>query len=313
MAEQKQSRVKEAAKEQGNMIGLATIAAMTLVIGSPLIAIAGAVAEGIYLLFVPDTKWYGSRLAKRYDDEIEARRKKLKDQILPQLSPAMQDRYLRLESMRDQIYQQCDDNRPWFRDVLQKLDFLLEKFLLFGSKEVQFKNYLASVLEEVQKEEGRNQADTGGQVKSRRRLDPAQSPLQSNVPDELFLNPDSNWVTQTVKTVQDDYDEEIGKIEKWIESQGEADMHNKAILQKRCEVIQRRKEYVGRIGAILTNLNHQSRLMEDTFGLINDEIRARSPEQVLADIEDVVSQTNVMTEALEEVAPFEQMVARLTA
>ena len=38
-----------------------------------------------------------------------------------------------------------------------------------------------------------------------------------------------------------------------------------------------------------------------------------SPEQVLADIEDVVFQTNAMTSALEEVAPFEQMVARLTA
>lgn len=53
--------------------------------------------------------------------------------------------------------------------------------------------------------------------------------------------------------------------------------------------------------------------MEDTFGMINDEIRARSPEQVLADIEDVVFQTNAMTSALEEVAPFEQMVARLSA
>lgn len=46
--------------------------------------------------------------------------------------------------------------------------------------------------------------------------------------------------------------------------------------------------------------------MEDTFGLINDEIRARSPEQMLADIDDVVLQTDSLTEALQEVAPFDQ-------
>jgi hypothetical protein len=47
--------------------------------------------------------------------------------------------------------------------------------------------------------------------------------------------------------------------------------------------------------------------MEDTFGLINDEIRARSPEQVLADIEDVVSQSDSLTETLQDVSPFDQM------
>jgi len=45
--------------------------------------------------------------------------------------------------------------------------------------------------------------------------------------------------------------------------------------------------------------------------VINDEIRARSPEQILSDIEDVVFQTETMTSLLEEVAPFEQMSSRL--
>jgi hypothetical protein len=54
-------------------------------------------------------------------------------------------------------------------------------------------------------------------------------------------------------------------------------------------------------------------LVEDTFGLTNDEIRARSPEQILADIDDVVSQTDTMVQVLEELAPYEQMAARLSA
>jgi hypothetical protein len=69
----------------------------------------------------------------------------------------------------------------------------------------------------------------------------------------------------------------------------------------------RRRQYVSQIGEILSNLNMQLHLMEDTFGLINDEIRARSPEQVLADIDDVVNQTDNLTETLQEVSPFDQM------
>ena len=113
------------------------------------------------------------------------------------------------------------------------------------------------------------------------------------------------WVRRTVKSVQDDYQDEIDKLDGLIQS--DENLHNQAILEKRKEVLARRKEYVAQIGDILTNLKHQLSLMEDTFGLINDEIRARSPEQVLADIEDVVFQTNVLTETLNAVSPFDEM------
>ena len=93
----------------------------------------------------------------------------------------------------------------------------------------------------------------------------------------------------------------------------EQDEDTKAVLVKRADVLQRRHEYVGKIGKILGNVNHQLRLVEETFGLINDEIRARSPEQILADIEEVVVATESMTETLEELAPYEQMAARINA
>lgn len=84
----------------------------------------------------------------------------------------------------------------------------------------------------------------------------------------------------------------------------------RAILQKRIDVLARRYDFAGKIGKILFNLHHQLRLVEDTFGLINDEIRARSPEQILADIEEVVVATETMSSALEELAPYEQLTAR---
>src|SRR5207253_7440693 len=131
--------------------------------------------------------------------------------------------------------------------------------------------------------------------------------------DEVELTPEINWVKSTVKEIQDSYDAELVKIQQFQQQSTETELHTQAVLEKRSEVIKRRQEHIGRLGSILINLNHQCRLMEDTFGLINDEVRARSPEQVLADIDQVVLQTDAMTETLEEVAPFEQMVAKLSA
>ncbi len=108
---------------------------------------------------------------------------------------------------------------------------------------------------------------------------------------------------QTVERVLASYAREVEEIDELLKD--DENLHNQAVLDKRKEVIQRRSLYVGRIGESLTNLRHQLHLMEDTFGLINDEIRARSPEQVLADIEDVVFQTDSLTEALLDVAPME--------
>ena len=308
------SKHAQAFKESGNLAGLAGALALSAATLNPLPLLCGLIGEAAYMLFVPDSKWYQKRMAAKYDREIEERRQKLREQILPTLSPAMQARYNRLEKSRDQIFAQAaQEPAQWFREVLRKLDYLLEKFLLFGNKEVQFRNYLESVLEQV-----RSQDDiaTPPPVKVRGKTPPqlgVVSPLDPNVPDEIDLNPESNWVKRTVAEIQERYENELGKIEQTLKSSGEAELHSQAVLEKRHEVIERRKEHIGRLGNILVNLNYQSRLMEDTFGLINDEIRARSPEQVLADVEDVVMQTDAMTEALEEVAPLEQMVARLSA
>ncbi len=307
-----ESKYATAFKENGNLIAGAMAVALALAIPSVLPIILGLVAEGAYLLFVPDSKWYVKRLQAKYDASIVERRRKLKEQILPTLSPAMRDRYLRLESTRDQIYNDADqnDSRTWFGDVIKKLDFLLEKFLLFGSKEVQFRNYLSSVLDEVRAEDkGINTLNLPlPSAKANQ-----SKPLSQDIPDEIFMTPETNWVKNTVEEIKRRYQDELDKIQKFLDTSQEIELHTQAVLNKRHDVIQRRIEYIDRIGSILSNLNHQSRLMEDTFGMINDEIRARSPEQVLADIEDVVFQTNAMTSALEEVAPFEQMVARLSA
>ena len=121
-------------------------------------------------------------------------------------------------------------------------------------------------------------------------------------------DPADRWVQRTVAEIQSCYQAELAEVHSQEEK--EQDPNTRAVLQKRLSVLQRRQEYVATIGKILMNISHQLKLLEDTFGLINDEVRARSPEQVLADIDEVVTQTNTMTDLLDEVAPFERILER---
>lgn len=71
-------RHREAFKENANLVGLATSVALSAALLTPLPLLVGLVAEAAYLLFIPDTKWFESRLAKKHDAEIEQRRLELK-------------------------------------------------------------------------------------------------------------------------------------------------------------------------------------------------------------------------------------------
>ena len=284
---------KEALKEPIHIGGAVLAIALTAISKSPIPLVAGCALDGLYIGFIPKSNWYAERLALRYDKKVLERREKMKIEIGPTLPQGVMARFSRLESMRNQIGSQTFEGKKWFRDVLRKLDYLMEKFLLFASKQVQFQNYLKSVLEETASATvSSNPAGSGAVRPSVRRAEPN---------GEL----DDTWISQTVESIQKHYISEIESIEA-LASKDE-NPHNDAILDKRKDILNRRRQYVVQIGEILTNLTHQLRLMEDTFGLINDEIRVRSPEQLSADIEDVIFRTDSLTNALQKVSPFEQM------
>ena len=311
------NRYLEAVKENYNAIGMAAATALSLVLLNPLPLLAGIVAEVGYLLVVPDSKWYAARLATRSEADAELQRQKLKQQTLPTLFPEQQARFQRLEAMRAQIDTQSQDNKTWFREVLRKLDYLLEKFLVFAAKEMQFRTYLQSLSEEVRA--ARHTGNASGFDLSdapEEPRNPAWARSGSNPELKIVNNapaPGSGdrWVQQTVEEVQNHYDQERQGVEQLMET--EQDFDTKAVLEKRADVLRRRHEFAGKIGKILLNINHQLQLVEDTFGLINDEIRARSPDQILADIEEVVIATDSMSTTLEELAPYEQLAARISA
>ena len=269
------SRTAQAFLEGYNTIALASTVTLAAITGSPLPILAGVLLEAAYLLFVPDSKWYQNRLIAKYDAEVVERRQKLQSQVFPMLEDETRQRFARLRNMRDQIERDSPADGRWYREVIRKLDYLLEKFLIFASKDVEFERYMGEVYDEV---------GSKGRILARSRAN------------------DETWVRQVVDRIQEGYDHEIGEVDGKLET--EENMHNVAVLKKRAEVLGRRKQYVVSIGEILVNLKFQLHLIEDSFGLINDEIRARSPEQVLADIEDVVVKTDSLTEALQEISPF---------
>ncbi len=307
------NQYKTAFGENINLIGLASVAALSAATLNPMPLLAGLVAEAAYLLVVPDTAWYRGILAGRHEAEVEAKRQALKDQVLPQLPFDMQARYERLESVRLQILAHPAEDQEWFGEVIHKLDYLLEKFLLFADKQRQFVTYLQSVVGETRPapvEAPRVVDERSGRRARRNRVREDEFIVAPDTPCPVPAQVMSDeLVSLGVAEVEQQYDREIADLKRQMEA--EADPNTKAVIQKRADVLQRRREFVGRIGSILTNLNHQLGLVEDTFGLISDEIRARSPEQILADIEDVVTQAETMTQVLDEMAPYEQLAARL--
>src|SRR5437763_16942083 len=102
------NRYVAALKESYNGIGLATVAAISAATLNPLPLLVGLVAEAAYLLIVPDTKWYQTRLANRIAAQAEAERLKLRAQILPTLRPSVQALFAHLAEMRRQISAEDD-------------------------------------------------------------------------------------------------------------------------------------------------------------------------------------------------------------
>ena len=274
------NRYLAALQEQYNLLGLGSMVALSAATLNPLPLLVGLVAEAAYLIFVPDTKWFESRLSRQHDAEVRAQREQLKNEILPKLRPNLQTRFAKLEEERADIDRQAAADKLWMREVLRKLDFLLDKFLQFALKDEQFRVYLYEARLEKFGDNGKR-------------------------PPE----PTDKWARETVELLQQDYDGDIGKVAQQFEN--ETDPNTRAVLEKRLEVLKRRRDFIARIGKIIANLSQQLALLEDTFGLISDELLARPPEQVLGDIEDVVSQTKTMTEVLEEMAPYERMLASI--
>ena len=291
-------RIKSAFQENFNLVGLAGAVAATAALLNPAPFIAGIIAEAAYLLFIPDTQWYTARLERLEKANEEKGRIEFKARTLPTLSPGLRERYAHLESTYQEILAQREQGRDWFEEAFKKLDYLQEKFLLFGAKQGQFQAYLENLRADIQRDTRPESFNPPGMKRG------TPPPPRDGQPKDRS----ERWTQAAVDDISAYYQQEMEGLTDSLEK--ETDEMTRSVLQKRIDVIARRHEFVTRIGKILTNLNHQLRLVEETFGLINDELRARSPEQILSDVDEVVTATNSMSQTLDEFADAERMIAR---
>ena len=314
------NRYKEVFQESPNLVGLALAAATSLALLNPIPLLVGLVAEAAYLLFVPDTRWYMQRLEHRFDQEVVRRREELKEKVFPMVRNAVIAEFNRLESQRAQIEQVAKNEDKWFREAMRKLDFLLEKHLMFALKEAEFGRYLLSLIDESYDSMNERERDMVAIFRNSGRRPTKRAKGRSNGDLEFEFEVadasmklgdfDDEAIRDAVSGIQSFYDREAAKLEE--EAQTEDVFANRNILEKRKDILHRRREFVVRLGTILSNLGHQMSLMRDTFGLINDEIRARSPEQIVRDIDEVVTSATSLTVAIDELTPMEDVVARVS-
>ncbi len=291
------SRLACAFQEPFNVVGLAGSIALAAALLTPLPLLCAVIAEVAYLLFVPDTAWFTKRLESKFDAEVRAHREQLKNKVFPKIRDEILERFNWLEQARVQIEQTSTVQDKWFREALRKLDFLLEKYLQFAEREAEYIAYLESLLREVFSNLSRDEIRD---LPSLARYKDAYVP-----PHDIKISQAD--VQALIDSIQKHYDAEIESLT--TGSTAETVLATREIMTKRMQVVTRRKEFILRLSDMMVNLRHQMELIAETFGLINDELRARSPEQVLADIDEVVMQATSLTDALDSMTPADQVVA----
>jgi hypothetical protein len=283
----------QAFKDELNWIGTGLIASACLFTGLPLVLpFAWAAYETAYLLFVPDTRWYEKRLSRKADAEVERRRRALKEAYLPTLLEHDRRRFEQLEQLRAEIGAQHTASQEWLLEILRKLDFLLERFLLFGSKHAQYLGYLR----DLAVREGTIRAPrTGGLLGAWR----GDAPLTAEDLEPLLVR------------VLGAYDRRLAEAQHNLAR--ETDPPTRAVLQKNLDVLTRLRANAEQIGQTTRNLERQLDLVVDTFALINGQLRTSPPEQMLSDVDDVIGSSQTLTDTLAEVAPLEEAIQRLDA
>ncbi|MBX7135254.1 MAG: hypothetical protein K1X67_21510 [Fimbriimonadaceae bacterium] len=285
--ESERSRLRrQALREPITTVGLVMLGIVSIGIANPIPFLAGLVAQGMFVGLAPHAKWYRERIAIQAEKVRQLERQALRAHVLPRLDAIDHNRYILLEQRRDAIAT-YSTGREGYEDVVGKLNDLLDQFLRFAAQRDDYGDYLCDLLDGLKPP----------QVQPRRSR--FVNPMTKGISDE--------WIKESVEKLCQAYDVEMTDLLAKLSEAEEENLHNRALFEMRVDVLAKRRGHVDALGEILVNLSHQLHLLEDTFGLISDEQRARSPEQVLAEIDDVVTQSDTLSQRLSDItlAPVE--------
>lgn len=285
------NKLVEALKEDGHLIALSGAALLAAVTGQFwLVGLGAAIAETLYVIFVPDSAWYRTRLDRRYDAEVARVRERLKRQLLHGLDEPDRARFGRLERLqRDLAEQYKDPSLSWSQDVLRRVQYLVDHFLTFADEAVKRERYLREQWRDVQ-----GVATVRRESTARRRGDR----------DEAVVG------TQTIiEGLTRYYNHEIEELEERLRASRET-IERKSVT-RHIDILTKRRESALRKCRDVQNLRHQMEIVEDLLGLLNDQLRDQSPQQIIAEIDDVIRTSDTIKETLDEMAPLEEQIDRL--
>ena len=263
-----------------------------------------------YMLFVPDSRWYKGVLGGRAMRLRQRERAQLKRDLLPGLLPQDRNRFLRLEGMRNRMptASAAGFGQEEMAIVYTQMDVLLDKFLSFAAKSAQYRAYLVDMVRPSSgpSTPGSHWIDRLFDIASNlitEKQDSVQIPVGGGPPRRV------TDIQMVLEQVQKALDNKIVQMKASVDAQ--TNEPNRRVMEKNLEVLTKRRERVGELGNIITNLECQLDLIESTFGLISDQVRTLAPEQVIHDINDVVLQTETTTQLLAASAPVEYQLNRL--
>jgi hypothetical protein len=305
------SNYSQAFNEPANLIGISAFAALSIMLLNPIPFILGAALEAVYMLFVPDSALYASRLDIQRKKETTDNREALKQKVFQTTDSEFASHYRELEAVRSQL----DDDytaRPDWRDVIDRLDTLLSKYLEFGLQDYRLRQYITTLSAQAEQElPGLLKPKTKENDELRSRLAQGQD-AANNFSDETV-----RWVESKMSSIRLYFQSQINSIQQLVNEEemriaaGTGNQNNRDTLQKRIEIQNMMLKQAEKIGQGLVNLNQQMALMEETIRLINGQIKSKQPGQVLLDIENLVDQSETVSNFLQDIAPFEDETQRL--
>lgn len=300
--------IKSAFTEVLNVVFLILGGVVFLTTGSMSVLFAVLAAEFGYMLFMPGSRWYRGVLTGRATHRRQLERAQMKRDLLPALMPGDRNRFLRLEAQRNQLpaAPAIGYGREEMGAVYSQMDLLLDKFLHFAAKSAQYRAYLVDMVRPSPgpAAPGAHWVDRLFDIASTLITEKQVSGQAASTPTRAPAD-----IQKVVDQVRSGLDERITQMQASLDAQ--TTDANRNIVSKNLEVLTKRRERIGELGDIITNLECQLDLIESTFGLISDQVRSLPPEQVLHDINDVVLQTETTTQLLAASAPMEFQFNRL--
>lgn len=293
-------RVQETLRDPVSWLGLGAAAGFSLATGQPEVLAAAAAAGALFVAVAPLFPSYARRLTARRNAASERGRRALVAARLQQLSPQDRQRYARLEARRAELVAHPDRlhvGPAEFDQVLERLDELLQSFLVLAARERDYTAYLGELAAEelslrqlAQRHPARHSL-----LESLWVLDPLGPPRPSPAHAAHLLA--TMPLESLVEFVRSGHRRELEEMQRALAS--ETDPAIRAARERRAQVLERREAYAARIGEAILTLRRQLELIEETAGMLADEVRARTPHEVLHHLEEAVHRSDGLAELLE--------------